>query len=344
VLNMSEVSELISRKTGLNFSIADSVVLRTGREVKRASVKLGSMKLAVMLIEVPESFNFKDEIKDIIALAEYERVIVHTSQLFDEEMKYLKEKKIGYIDDLGHFYFPLEIMSSDSMDSEEQRSTITRSPSALNEFPIGFLFFRNFGLLEQTQADIGELIGKSAATVNLVLKRMEKDKLIVKTDKGYHLANIENYFERWRFIISQYKSKFVYGRFKSLLSDEELKLLFNSHLPEGKWAISGPRVETLLDDGYLQEAKDLSIFIETKSQKGLYKDLKLVPSNNGEILLYPSTLDLREKGQIAHDIVISAELFNSNNPRIKEAGERRFEKYLVQAKKVMNERFGHKYF
>lgn len=338
-----EVSELISQKTGLNFSVADSVVLRTGRKVRRASVKLGNMKLAVMLIEVPESFNFTEEIKDIISLAEYERVIIYTSQLFDEEMKSLKENKIGYIDDLGHFYFPLEIVSSDSVESEDQRS-VMRSPSALNEFPIGFLFFKNFGLLETTQADIGELIGKSAATVNLVLKRMEKEKLIVKTDKGYHLANIENYFERWRFIISQYKSKFEYGRFKSQLSDEQLKIFFKSHLSEAKWAISGPRVETLLEDGYLQEAKDLSIFMETKSQKSLYKDLKLIPSNNGEIVLYSSALDLREKGQIAHEIVISAELINSNNPRIKEAGQRRFEKYLAQAKKVMNERFGHKYF
>lgn len=341
---MRNVSELISQKTGLEFSITESLVLRTGRRVKRAFMKLGSVKLAVMLVEVPESFYFNDEIKDLVTLAEYERVIVHTSQLFDEEMTFLKEKKIGFIDDLGHFYFPLEIMSSDSSDSEELRSTVTRSPSTLNEFPIGLLFFRNFGLLEQTQADIGELIGKSAATVNLVLKRMEKEKLIVKTVKGYHLANIENYFERWRFIISQYKSKSFYGQFKSLLGDEELKLFLNSYQPEGKWAISGPRVETILDDGYLQEAKDLSVFVETKSQKSLFKDLKLVPTNNGEIMVYPSTLDLREKGQVAHDIVISAELLNSNNPRIKEAGSRRFEKYLAQAKKVMNERFGHKYF
>jgi hypothetical protein len=343
MLNMMEVSKVINKQTGLSFSVADSVVLRTGRIAKRASLKLGNMKLAVMFIEVPESFNFNNEIKDIIALAEHERVIIYTTQLFDNEMKFLKENRIGYVDDHGHFYFPLEIISTDSYESVEQRA-VTRSPSTLNEFPIGFLFFKNFGLLEQTQADIGELIGKSAATVNLVLKRMEKEKLIVKTDKGYHLASIENYFERWRFIISQYKAKSVYGRFKSQLSDDELKDFFKEKSSEGKWALSGPRVETLLDDGYLQEAKDLSIFIDMKAQKGLYKDLKLIPSNSGEIALYPSILDLREKGQIAHEIIISAELLNSNNPRIKEAGQRRFEKYLAQAKKVMNERFGDKYF
>lgn len=343
MLNMKGVSDLINKQTGLNFSVADSVVFRTGRKARRASLKLGNMNLAVMFIEVPETFNLENEIKDIVTLAEYERVIIYTAQLFDDEMKFLKEKRIGYIDDHGHFYFPLEIISRDSYESEEKRA-VARSSSTLNEFPIGFLFFKNFGLLEQTQADIGELIGKSAATVNLVLKRMEKEKLIVKTDKGYHLASIENYFERWRFIISQYKAKSVYGQFKSQLSDDELKIFFKDRSSESKWALSGPRVETLLDDGYLQEAKDLSIFIETKSQKGLYKDLKLFPSSSGEITLYPSTLDLRDKGQVAHEIIISAELLNSNNPRIKEAGQRRFEKYLAQAKKVMNERFGHKYF
>jgi hypothetical protein len=340
---MLEVSELISQKTGLNFSIADSVVLRTGRKAKRATLKLGSMKLSVMFIEVSKTFNFLEEFKDILGLSEYERVIIYTSQLLDEEKKFLKEHRIGYIDYLGNFYFPLDIVSGDSAKTEELR-IVARSPSALNEFPIGFLFFQNFGLLEITQADIGKQIGKSAATVNLVLKRMEREKLIVKTDKGYHLANIENYFERWRFITSQYKSKFEHGRFKSQLSDEEFKMLLKSHLSESKWAFSGPRVETLLGDGYLQEAKELSIFIEMKSQKALFKDLKLVPSNTGEIVVYSSTFDLREKGQVAHEILICAELFNSNNPRIKEAGQRRFEKYFVQAKKVMNERFGHKYF
>ncbi len=338
-----EVSELISQKTGLNFSIADSVVLRTGRKAKRASLKLGSMKLSVLFIEVPRNLNVLEEFKDILRISEYERVIIYTSQFHDEEMKFLKEHRIGYIDHLGNFYFPLEIVSSDSAKSEELRSVI-RSPSTLNEFPIGLLFFQNFGLLESTQADIGKQIGKSAATVNLVLKRMEREKLIVKIDKGYHLANIENYFERWRFITSQYKSKFEQGRFKSQLTDEELKILLKSHLTESKLAFSGPRVETLLEDGYLQEAKELSIFIEKKSQKALYKDLKLTPSSNGEIVLYSSTFDLREKGQFAHEILICAELFNSNNPRIKEAGQRRFEKYFAQAKKVMNERFGHKYF
>jgi hypothetical protein len=258
-------------------------------------------------------------------------------------MNFLKENKIGYIDDNGHFYFPLEIISSDSYDSEEQR-VVGRSSSMLNEFPIGFLFFKNYGLLELTQAEIGELIGKSSATVNIMLKRMVKEKLIVKIEKGYHLSNIENYFERWRFIISQYKAKTIYGRFKSQLVDNEFKSITNEKFSEGRWSLSGPKIETILEDGYLNEAKDLSIFIESKSQKGLYKDFKLIPSSTGEIALYPSPIDLREKGQMAHEIVISAELLSSNNPRIKEAGQRRFEKYLAQAKKVMNERFGNKHF
>lgn len=342
MLNM-RLSDLIIKHTGLKFSMAENVVLRTGRTARRASLKLGNMKLSVMFIEVPESFNFNNEIKDIISLAEYERIIIYTTQLFNDEMKFLKDSRIGYFDDHGHFYFPLDIMSSDSHKSTKLQ-TVARSPSILNEFPIGSLIFKNFGLLDQTQADIGELIGKSGATVNLVLKRMEKEKLIIKTDMGYHLANIENYFERWRFIISQYKTKSVYGRFKSQLSDVEFKKFFEEKLLDGKWALSGPKVEAFLEDGHLQEAKDLSVFISPESQKKIYKDLKLIPSNSGDVVLYTSTLDLREKGQIAHEMLISAELLNSNNPRIKEAGQIRFEKYLVHAKRVMNERFGNKYF
>lgn len=342
-VNMMEVSDLINKQTGLKFSISDSVILRTGREAKRAYLKLGNMKLAVMLIEVPESFNLKNEIRDLIQLAEYERVIIYTSHLLQDQMKALKESRIGYIDDHGHFYFPLDVVSSESYQSEEKRE-VARSSSTLNEFPIGFLFFKNSGLLDLTQAEIGELIGKSPATVNLVLKRMEKEGLIVKIEYGYHLANLETYFDRWRFIVSQFKTKKEFARYKTNLSDNQLREFLFDKLLEGKWALSGPRIESLLDDGYLEHAEEFSIFIEAKSQKGLMKDLKLIPSSKGEVTLYPSFIDLRDKGQFAHEIVICAELFNSNNPRIREAGERRFEKYLAHAKKVMNERFGNKYF
>lgn len=340
---MMEVSELINKQTGLKFSISDSVVLRTGREAMRAHLKLGHMNLAIMLIEVPESFNFKNEIKDLIQLAEYERVIIYSSQLFHEDMKYLKENRIGYIDDYGHFYFPLDVISSESYQSEEKRA-VARVSSTLNEFPLGYLFFKNYGLLELTQAEIAELIGKSPATVNIVLKRMEKEKLIVKIENGYHLANIENYFDRWRFIVSQFKTKNEYARFKTKLSDNEIIEFMNKKNSESKWALSGPKIESLMSDGYLEHAEEFSVFMEVKSQKGLYRDLKLIPSSKGEVTVYSSFVDLRDKGQFAHEIVICAELFNSNNPRIKEAGERRFAKYLEQAKKVMNERFGNKDF
>lgn len=340
---MMEVSDLINRQTGLKFSISDSVVLRTGREAKRAYLKLGNMKLAVMLIEVSESFNLKNELRDLIQLAEYERVIIYTSHLLQDQMKLLKDSRIGYIDAQGHFYFPLEVASNESY-LLEKKTEISRSPSTLNEFPIGPLFFKNSGLLDITQAEIGALIGKSPATVNLVLKRMEKEGLIVKIKNGYHLANLENYFDRWRFIVSQFKSKKEYGRFKTKLSDNELKKIMSERKDENKWALSGPRIESLLEDGYLEHAQEFSIFVETKSQKGLMKDLKLIPSSKGEVRLYSSCSDLRDKGQCAYEIVICAELFNSNNPRIREAAKRRFEKYLALAKKVVNERFGNKHF
>jgi hypothetical protein len=335
---MMNVSETIFNKTGLKLQVDDSVVLRNGRRVERAYISLGKSKLAVMLIEVDESFNLSKGIKDIIQLAEYERIIIHSTHFLKDQMDLLKEKGIGYIDNNGHYYIPLDLVSNESFHSEEKKEKV-RSSSTLNEFPIGYLFFKNYGLLELTQAEIGNLIGKSAATVNLTLKNMEKENLIVKTDNGYHLANIETYFERWRFIISQFKVKKEYGRFSSKLDDIELKELCSNKLDESLWALSGPRVDCIKGDGYLDNAKEMSIFLETKSQKRLYKNLKLIPNNSGDIVLYPSLLDLRDSGQFAHDIVVSAELMNSSNSRIREAGENRLSKYLSKAKKVVDERY-----
>ena len=121
--------------------------------------------------------------------------------------------------------------------------------------------------------------------------------------------------------------------------DEELKKLCQQDISENLWALSGARIDALMDDGYLDNAKDISVYIETKSQKELMKKLKLIPYNEGNIVLYPSFLDLRGKGQFAHDIVVSAELMNSSNSRVREAGEKRFNKYLDKAKKAIDERY-----
>jgi hypothetical protein len=293
--------------------------------------------LAVILVELNESFDIKSDIRDIIQLSEYERVIIYSSYLNEEQMRFLKEKGIGYIDNENHFYIPLHLISSDSFYSEEKKEQ-TRSSSVLNEFPIGYLFFKNHGLLDLTQAEIGELIGKSAATVNITLKSMEKENLIVKINDGYHLTNIETYFERWRFILSQYKTKKEYARFKTKLSNDELIDIASNELNDGLWALSGPRIDCIKRDGYLDNALEMSIFMETKSQKSLYKRLGLIPDNRGSVVLYPTRLDLRDRAQFAHDIIISAELMNSSDQRVKEAGEVRFKKYLNKAKKILNER------
>jgi hypothetical protein len=340
---MSDTSEAINKQTGINLQVLDSVVLRSGLKAERAYILIGEVRLALMLIKFDESFNFSLEIKNLLSLAEYERVVIYSSRLLKTQMNELKEKKIGYIDDLGHFYIPLDLQSSDPTPSTLIKES-RRSPSALNEFPIGYLFFKNFGLIDSTQAEIAELIGKSTATVNLVFKRMEKEKHIVKIEKGYHITNLENYFDRWRFILSQYKNSKEFPRFTSKLNDQELRQLQSEKISDEHWALSGPKAESLLEDGYLESASECSIFFEAKSEKRMMKYLKLIPNLKGEITTFPTILDVRNKGQFANDIVISAELINSNNPRLKEAGKRRFEKYIREANEVINERFGKRHF
>lgn len=336
---MNRIISTLKNTTGLELKITESVVMRSGREVRRGALKVGNANLAVTIIEIPELFNLDQELKDVLSLAEIERVIVLSPYLLEEDMKFLKDHKIGYIDNSGHIYLPLEIsLNNWSEFTQQSKDLESKSPSILNEFHIGFLFFRNYGILSQTQAELSEIIHKSKATVNITLKRMEKENLVVRTKQGYQLSSLESYFDRWRFIVAQYKLRTEYGRFKSLLEEEEMKDLLRIYSTENLWAISGSGAETFLDDGYLEGAKDMSIFVEKTSQKSLYKNLKLIPNNTGHIVMYPTNVDLRENGQFAHEILISAELLNSTNPRIKEAGERRLAKYLEKAKRVMNER------
>jgi DNA-binding Lrp family transcriptional regulator len=266
---MKDVSKLVNKQTGLKLSVLDSVILKTGREAYRASLKVGTRQLAITLVELPDSSSLTDELEDLEHLSEIERVIILTPHLLQDQMNELRARGIGYIDESGNYSIPIEIVSN--YRALEYKNKSNRASSILNEFLIGFLFFKNFGLLEKTQLEVAELIGKSPTTVNFVLKKMEAEGFIVKTERGYHLTNIENYFERWKYILSEYKAKNRIGKYrhKAFLPREG----------EKKWnfSLSGPFADTLNSSGYLAQAEELTVFVETKNTLEVVKDLKLIP-------------------------------------------------------------------
>ncbi len=339
-VKMEQIIESIKKVTGLSFSLGEVISMRSGVSAQRAYLNLGNMKLSFLFVELYDS-SFNKNFKAIVHLSEYERVIAYSSSFSVKQINKLRSSGVGFFDDNGNYYIPMEVTSESNTPSYRKADNV-RSSSFQNEFYLGFIFLKNYGLLDAPQVDIAAMLGKSTATVNVALKKMESEALIVKTERGYHLSNVENYFDRWRVLFSQFKVKNELGKFKSMISSDELKSLSVDVLNDSYWALSGPRIESLLDSGYLNNANEISIFMETKGQKALYRNLKLVPKSDGDVTLYSSQIDLRGAGQFAHEVIICAELLNSNNPRVKEAGKLIFDKYLSKTKQVKNERFGRK--
>ncbi len=337
----------IQERTGLDFSSEEIVQFKTGLNARRVYFKLGNVNMAFLFVELknPNLYrSYKDDFEDIVFISRYEKILIYKSEINHEEEFRLKQNRIGYIDDSGKVFLPLDI-DMDGRDSVyENYKKPTRFTGLEGEFLVSFLLLKNYGLLEATQSEIGKLIGKSASTVNLILKKMEEDKFVIKTEKGYALGNVEFYLDRFKFLLSEYKSKHYYASYETSISDNELQEKIYSYRENSKWAVSGPRIDSIIEGGYLNNAKEFSIYIEIKSQTGLMSDLKLIPSNRGRIKLYSTDISLADNAHVAHEIIQSMDLLSHNDSRINEAGHYKLKKYLEKYKVAQFERFNIKNF
>ncbi len=331
-----EFAKEIQKRTGLKVRDIEATVLRGGFYATRFKLEVGNNLLSFTAIEIND-LQASDErvLRFIKEYSEFEHVVVVLNYISTIMIAEFQKNRIGYLDKFNNLYIPLDLVVT-NLEKKVQRST-----SELNEFLIGYLFFQHNGFVRMTQEDIGKWINKSASTVNFLLKKMEQEEEIVKFGlNGYALKNTRLFFDKWRHLLKKFQNKNLRGQYSSL--DVTEKIIQNYSSMEKKWkdiCFGGPAID-VLKNGYLRNVQSLNIYVSEEYFSEVIERLHLKPDTKGEITIYQSSVGLCEnRNGFVHDSLLCAELLNDKNPRIREAGEERVERFLEKLSRENYERY-----
>ena len=321
--------------------------LRNGIEVERFSIPVGNIPLGFTLIDCSYRELTSEFLEEIKRLSLFDRVVVLLGHSNEKLRGELKENRIGYIDREENFYLPLDISASSEKELVKVSTREERSTSLVNEFYLGYLFYKSDGFIEKTQSELGKEIKRSASTVNFILKNLEEEEILIKVESNkYAIGNLGRYFDRWKMLVDNFQKKNLVGRFsfKSEKDSSEIAEAIKHYCKINPTvAFGGPFVDFKFG-GFLNNAHAINIYMDEFFVPELLGNLRLQPDPNGEVSVYHTQVNLSFRDGIVHDSLLAAELLINKDPRINEAGEMRLSKFLKEASKRNYERTSQKDF
>lgn len=187
-------------------------------------------------------------------------------------------------------------------------------------------------LLNASVRGLARASGVSLGTASNVLRRLEHDRIVVRTKSKRHLVRRDDLIERW---IAGYaetlRPQLLAGRFQTpdkdppTLEDRVATLLG----PDGTWAWGGAAAAFRLTKHYRSD--ETVLHVEAASSD-LPKRLKAIPHSAGRLILLGVPGPLALRGQVPHTVhplLIYTELVLTGSDRAREAASELRERFLA---------------
>jgi hypothetical protein len=204
----------------------------------------------------------------------------------------------------------------------------TRAPG----FRLIFSLLVDQDLLNASTRELARASGVSLGTASNVLRRLEHDRIVVRTKSKRHLVRRDDLMERW---IAGYaetlRPQLLAGRFQTpdkdppTLEDRVAVLLG----PDGTWAWGGAAAAFRLTKHYRSD--ETVLHVEAASSD-LPKRLKAIPHSAGRLILLGVPGPLAFRGQVPHTVhplLIYTELVLTGSDRAREAASELRERFLA---------------
>lgn len=187
-------------------------------------------------------------------------------------------------------------------------------------------------LLNASARDMARASGVSLGTASNVLRRVEHDRIIVRTKSKRHLVRRDDLVERW---IAGYaetlRPQLLAGRFDT--PDEDLPTLEDRLAallgPEETWAWGGAAAAFRLTKHYRSDETVLHV---AAASNDLPKRLKAIPRRSGRLVLLGVPGPLAFRGQVPHTVhplLVYTELILTGSDRAREAAAELRERFLA---------------
>ena len=313
---------LDAEKTLINLTRRDDITIRPSSNRRYdTDINIGNVKLVGEVKSYVNNANFNQMLFRLQEIRQTSKlpIMLIVGDISPQNLMKFAEEGFNVLDHAGNCYInipPLYILIT-GQKLVKPKETVKKvfNDSAIK---LIFYFLLDKSNIAKPYRKIVEETGFSIGTVKNVIEEMTLQHHIIKTSKGRVLMDWRKLLDDWQVAYNQTLKPKLFLKKMSLVKPERIKNWKDTKLPQD--ACWGGESGANLTDGYL--IPEIHTIYTGGDSNEIIRTSRILPSSEGEILVYKKFWTGIEENHIAPKILIYADLMGTANSRCLDAAKR----------------------
>ena len=313
---------LDAEKTLINLTRRDDITIRPSSNRRYdTDISIGNVKLVGEVKSYVNNANFNQMLFRLQEIRQTSKlpIMLIVGDISPQNLMKFAEEGFNVLDHAGNCYInipPLYILIT-GQKLVKPKETVKKvfNDSAIK---LIFYFLLDKSNIAKPYRKIVEETGFSIGTVKNVIEKMTLRHHIIKTSKGRVLMDWRKLLDDWQVAYNQTLKPKLFLKKMSLVKPERIKNWKDTKLPQD--ACWGGESGANLTDGYL--IPEIHTIYTGGDSNEIIRTSRILPSSEGEILVYKKFWTGIEENHIAPKILIYADLMGTANSRCLDAAKR----------------------
>ena len=313
---------LDAEKTLINLTRRDDITIRPSSNRRYdTDISIGNVKLVGEVKSYVNNANFNQMLFRLQEIRQTSKlpIMLIVGDISPQNLMKFAEEGFNVLDHAGNCYInipPLYILIT-GQKLVKPKETVKKvfNDSAIK---LIFYFLLDKSNIAKPYRKIVEETGFSIGTVKNVIEKMTLRHHIIKTSKGRVLMDWRKLLDDWQVAYNQTLKPKLFLKKMSLVKPERIKNWKDTKLPQD--ACWGGESGANLTDGYL--IPEINTIYTGGDSNEIIRTSRILPSSEGEILVYKKFWTGIEENHIAPKILIYADLMGTANSRCLDAAKR----------------------
>ena len=313
---------LDAEKTLINLTRRDDITIRPSSNRRYdTDISIGDVKLVGEVKSYVNNANFNQILFRLQEIRQTSKlpIMLIVGDISPQNLMKFAEEGFNVLDHAGNCYInipPLYILIT-GQKLVKPKETVKKvfNDSAIK---LIFYFLLDKSNIAKPYRKIVEETGFSIGTVKNVIEEMTLQHHIIKTSKGRVLMDWRKLLDDWQVAYNQTLKPKLFLNKMTLVKPERIKNWKDIKLPQD--ACWGGESGANLTDGYL--IPEIHTIYTGGDSNEIIRTSRILPSSEGEILVYKKFWTGIEENHIAPKILIYADLMGTANSRCLDAAKR----------------------
>ena len=313
---------LDAEKTLINLTRRDDITIRPSSNRRYdTDISIGNVKLVGEVKSYVNNANFNQILFRLQEIRQTSKlpIMLIVGDISPQNLMKFAEEGFNVLDHAGNCYInipPLYILIT-GQKLVKPKETVKKvfNDSAIK---LIFYFLLDKSNIAKPYRKIVEETGFSIGTVKNVIEKMTLRHHIIKTSKGRVLMDWRKLLDDWQVAYNQTLKPKLFLNKMTLVKPERIKNWKDTKLPQD--ACWGGESGANLTDGYL--IPEIHTIYTGGDSNEIIRTSRILPSSEGEILVYKKFWTGIEENHIAPKILIYADLMGTANSRCLDAAKR----------------------